>query len=292
MIRSMTGYGRSEAVVNGRLISAEIRSVNHRYFEFSARVPRRYGFLEEKLKSYLQTVIGRGKVEVAVSLEQPQNQPVHVKVDHSLADGYLCAIRELVQKYSLRDDVSALSLSKFPDVLTVEHDNEDEDAVWKDVLSVLQDALERFVAMRQREGERLRSDIEKKLNHILEMVSVIEERSPQTVREYREKLEAKVRALLEDRNIDEQRILTETAVFADKVAVDEETVRLRSHIEELRAMFDAQEAIGRKMDFIVQEMNREANTTGSKCQDVSITKLVVEIKSEIEKIREQVQNIE
>ena len=183
-------------------------------------------------------------------------------------------------------------MSKFPDVLTVEHDNEDEDAVWKDVLSVLQDALDRFVAMRQREGERLHADIEKKLNHILEMVSVIEDRSPQTVREYREKLEAKVRALLEDRNIDEQRILTETAIFADKVAVDEETVRLRSHIEELRAMFDAQEAIGRKMDFIVQEMNREANTTGSKCQDVSITKLVVEIKSEIEKIREQVQNIE
>lgn len=292
MVRSMTGYGRNEAVINGRLIGVEIRSVNHRYFDFTARVPRRYGFLEEKLKTYVQNVVARGKIEVYVSVESLQDDQVKVLVDHSLASGYFEAVREIAQKYSLSSELSALLLAKMPDVLIVDHGSENEDEVWQDVQTVLQSALDQFVAMRQREGDRLCVDVNQKLDHILELVAEVEKRSPETVKEYRERLEARIRTLLEDRNVDEQRLLTETAIFADKVAVDEETVRLRSHISELRGLFGAKEAIGRKMDFIVQEMNREANTTGSKCQDVAITRVVVEIKSEIEKIREQIQNIE
>ena len=292
VIRSMTGYGRAQGEVGGREILVEIKSVNHRYFEIASRVPRGYGFLEEKIKTYLQSRLARGKIDVYVALEAEEDSEAEVQVNHPLALGYINALKELAERYELRNDITVPMLSRFPDILTVRKKPEDEEAVWAAVKVKLDEALEGFLAMREREGARLRDDILSRCETILLLVGEIEKRSPETVNEYRQRLENKVRELLQSTNIDDQRILTETAIFADKIAVAEETVRLRSHISQLHTMLDGKEAIGRKLDFLVQEMNREANTIGSKATDSKIAYMVVDIKAEIEKIREQIQNIE
>ncbi len=292
MIRSMTGYGRHQASVNGMDITVEIKSVNHRYYEYSSRLPRTYGFLDDKLKSYLQGRIARGKVEVYVSIDTVDAPGSDVVVNYSLADSYVKALKDLSARYGLKDDVSAMSLTRFPDILTVRKAPEDEDAVWDAVRSVAEKALDAFVTMREREGARLKEDVLSRAATILQLVEQVEERSPQTVQAHMEKVQARMRELLDGAAVDEQRLLTEAALYADKIAVAEETVRLRSHIAQLEQMMESSEAIGRKLDFLVQEINREANTTGSKCQDVELARIVVEIKAEVEKIREQIQNIE
>ncbi|HIT52430.1 MAG TPA: YicC family protein [Candidatus Fimivicinus intestinavium] len=292
MIKSMTGYGRAEDLIDGMQIAVECKSVNHRYLEFSAKAPRNYGFLEEKLKRLVMQSLSRGKVECFVQLDLLEDTGVTVEVNRPLAEGYVAALRELVERYGVRDDISACALGRFSDVFSIHKAETDEAKIWSAVQAVAQRAVEACVQMREREGERLQADILSRADRILEDVAFIEARSPETVRLYREKLFARMQEVLADAKVDEQRILTEAAIYADKVAVDEETVRLRSHIGQLHAFFAAEEAIGRKMDFLVQEMNREANTIGSKAQDVEIARKVLDIKAEIEKIREQVQNIE
>ena len=292
MIKSMTGFGRAQETVDGMTVTVELKSVNHRYFEFTAKVPRTYGFLEEKLKSFLNARVSRGKMECYVSIENLEESDMEVVVNPSLAKGYVDALRTLSETFGLKEDYSAISIAKFPDVLTLRKAPADEEKIWNAVQKVTELAVERFVTMRETEGEKLRADILSKADTILEHVAFVESRSPQTVREYHEKLRQRMEELLENTQVDEQRLLTESAIFADKVAVDEETVRLRSHISQLREFLNADEPIGRKLDFLVQEMNRESNTIGSKAQDVEIAKRVIAIKAEVEKIREQVQNIE
>lgn len=292
MIKSMTGFGRAQETVDGMTVTVELKSVNHRYFEFTAKVPRTYGFLEEKLKSFLNARVSRGKMECYVSSENLEESDMEVIVNPSLAKGYVDALRTLSETFGLKEDYSAISIAKFPDVLTLRKAPADEEKIWNAVQKVTELAVERFVTMRETEGEKLRADILSKADTILEHVAFVESRSPQTVREYHEKLRQRMEELLENTQVDEQRLLTEAAIFADKVAVDEETVRLRSHISQLREFLNADEPIGRKLDFLVQEMNRESNTIGSKAQDVEIAKRVIAIKAEVEKIREQVQNIE
>ncbi|MBQ9083349.1 MAG: YicC family protein [Clostridia bacterium] len=292
MMRSMTGYGRIQQTVNGMDITIEIKSVNHRYYEFTSRITRGYGFLEEKIKSYLQTRICRGKVDVYVEVQQIDEVCAEVAINHSLAQGYVNALRELAQRYDVWDDLSASLLARYPDILTVHKAQESEDKIWETVRPVLREATDRFVAMREAEGARLTSDIESRMKTILTNVGKIEERSPRTVEEYKNRLVARINELIGQVQIDPQRILTEAAIFADRIAVAEETVRLRSHIAEMAEMMESNGGIGRKLDFIVQELNREANTIGSKAQDAEIAHLVIEMKGEIEKIREQVQNIE
>ena len=292
MIRSMTGYGRDQQLLHGRSITVEIRSVNHRYFEFSCRAPRGCAFLEDRLKRSLQSAISRGKVEVSLTLQTIESRHTSVAVDHALAGQYLTALRALGEEYSLPDDLTLSSVARLPDVFTLCRDEEDEEELAADVLSVLQNALDRFVAMREAEGERLRADVLSRVVTMEEHLSFVEERSPQTVMEYRARLTAKLTELLNGAVPDEARILTEAAIVADRLAVDEETVRLRSHFAQLRRIMESTEPVGRKLDFLVQEMNRETNTIGSKCSDTAIAGHVVEMKSEIEKIREQIQNIE
>ena len=292
MVKSMTGYGRCEETVGGRRITVELKSVNHKYFEFSPRVTRGYGFLEDKLKTYVQSRVARGKIDLFLSIETLEDADVIVSVNHSLAAGYIAALREITERYKLPDTVTVNSLSRYSDIFSVHKAPEDEEAIWAAVKTVLEKAVDAFIAMRETEGRRLYDDVMSRAAVILELVGKIEARSPETVKEYRERLEAKLREVLSDTLIDEQRILTEAAIFADKVAVAEETVRLRSHFEQLKALLNAEEPSGRKMDFLVQEMNRETNTIGSKASDSQIAYMVVDIKAEIEKIREQIQNIE
>ena len=292
MARSMTGFGRAQSETDTLFVSVELKSVNHRYFELYSRVPRTYGFLDEKIKTYLQGRVARGKIECNVTIEAMDSDDVVVKVNHSLAKAYVDALTDLSETYGLKSDISASTLTRFPDVLSVHKEEADEDAIWEAVKGVLEAATDNFIAMREREGLKLRDDICGRADAILEKVAFVESRSPETVREYNEKLKARIAELLGDTTVDEARLLQEAAIYADKVAVDEETVRLRSHIEQLKDMFSADEAIGRKMDFLVQEINREANTIGSKASDFEINKVVVDIKAEVEKIREQVQNIE
>lgn len=292
MIRSMTGYGRDQQLLHGRSITVEIRSVNHRYFEFSCRAPRGCAFLEDRLKRALQSAISRGKVEVSLTLQTVESRHTSVAVDHALAGQYLTALRALGEEYSLPDDLTLSVVARLPDVFTVCRDEEDEEELAADVLSVLQNALARFVAMRETEGERLRDDVLARLSVMEEHLSFVEERSPQTLAEYRARLTARLTELLNGAVPDENRILTEVGIIADRLAVDEETVRLRSHFAQLRKILESTEPVGRKLDFLVQEMNRETNTIGSKCSDTAIAGHVVEMKSEIEKIREQIQNIE
>ncbi len=294
MIRSMTGYGRSQAVVDTMNITVELKSVNHRYFEFNSRVPRNYGFLDEKLKSYIGSRVSRGKVECYVSVENLKDDEIEILVNHSLAKSYLNALKDLAEtnELNLRDDLAMSSLARYNDIFTVHKQEADEEKIWNAVKSVAETAVDKFIGMRETEGEKLKNDVLSRADLILEKVSVIEERSPETVKEYNDKLLARINEFLSDVQVDEQRILTECAIFADKVAVAEETVRLRSHIDQLRQFLESNEAVGRKTDFLVQEMNREANTIGSKAQDVTIARNVIDIKAEIEKIREQIQNIE
>lgn len=292
MIKSMTGYGKSEQTIDSLNVTVEIKSVNHRYFEFSARVPREYGFLEEKLKKYCNSLITRGKVECYVSVEDLEEREMEVNVNETLAAGYVKALKELSERFSLKDDISAVTLSRYPDVITLHKASEDEERIWNAVKTVAETAVSKFIEMRETEGSKLRGDILSRADYIIECVEFIEGRSPETVREYNEKLKQRMKELLGDAAVDEQRLLNEAAIYADKIAVDEETVRLRSHISQLREFMNSSEAIGRKLDFLVQEINREANTIGSKAQDVDIAKKVIAIKAEVEKIREQVQNIE
>lgn len=293
MIRSMTGYGRATGTFDGMDITLEIKSVNHRYFEFSSRVPRNYGFLDEKLKSFFQGKIARGKVECYLQIDTAGQQETVVKLNRSLAQGYINAYNELSEAFGIENDIKVSDMARVGDIFSVSKEPEDEEKICSDVLSVAEQALERFMDMRTAEGEKLRDDISSRLDFILEKVSFIEQRSPQTVKEYNDKLLARMREVLADVHVDEQRLLTEAAIYADKIAVAEETVRLRSHIDQFRKFFDENGgAIGRKMDFLVQEINREINTIGSKAQDIEIARCVVDVKAEIEKIREQVQNIE
>lgn len=292
MIKSMTGYGKSEQTIDSLNVTVEIKSVNHRYFEFSARVPREYGFLEEKLKKYCNSLITRGKVECYVSVEDLEEREMEVNVNETLAASYVKALKELSERFGLKDDISAVTLSRYPDVITLHKASEDEERIWNAVKTVAETAVSKFIEMRETEGSKLRGDILSRADYIIECVEFIEGRSPETVREYNEKLKQRMKELLGDAAVDEQRLLNEAAIYADKIAVDEETVRLRSHISQLREFMNSSEAIGRKLDFLVQEINREANTIGSKAQDVDIAKKVIAIKAEVEKIREQVQNIE
>ena len=292
MVMSMTGFGRAELSVGSRDIIVEIKSVNHRYFEFSCRTARGYSFLEDKLKKYVGERVSRGKVDMYVSVTENDDESVEVELNRPLAAGYIKAMRELAGEYKITEDVSVSVLSRISDIFQIHRQPADEDAVFSDVKVAVDAALEHFLAMRSAEGERLRDDILARADKILSIVSEIEERSPVTVKEYRDRLYTKLTEILSNNNIDEQRILTEAAIFADKVAVDEETVRLRSHIDQMRSFFNSGMPIGRKLDFIVQEMNREANTIGSKVTDSVLAHKVVDVKAEIEKIREQVQNIE
>ena len=294
MVKSMNGFGRCETEIHGRAITVEIKSVNHRYFEFSCRITRGYSFLEDKLKAFVNARVARGKIDMFVSVGAADDVPCEVAVNHSLVSGYLNAMKEISDTYGVPNDASVVALSRFPDVFTVNKAAVDEEQLTADVLTAADAALNSFVAMREAEGARMKADILGRAETILSIVSEIEERSPQTVKEYENRLLERIRQTLENLSVevDEQRILTEVAVFADKVAVAEETVRLRSHFEQLRAFLSLDQPVGRKIDFIIQEMNREANTIGSKVQDAVLAHKVVDIKSEIEKIREQVQNIE
>ncbi len=292
MIKSMTGYGRAIELVDGMNITVEIKSVNHRYFEFSSKLPRSYGFLDEKLKSFFMGKLTRGKMECYVQIETVEEPDTIISVNHPLVKGYLDAYNELAETYGLENDIKISSIARVSDIFSIRKQAADEDKIWAAVADVAQKALDGFVSMREREGARLKEDVLTRLQTIIDNVEFVEERSPETVKEYNEKLLTRLRELLNDAHIDEQRILTEAAIFADKIAVAEETVRLRSHISQMRSFLDANEAVGKKMDFLVQEMNREANTIGSKAQDVEIARRVVSIKAEIEKIREQIQNIE
>lgn len=292
MIKSMTGFGRARAEADGYFISVEIKSVNHRYFEFSSRIPRQYAFLDEKLKSYINSRVSRGKVECYVTIEALDTDTSDVAVNHTLARAYVKALKELSEEYSLKEDFGAGTISRFPEVLVVRKGEEDEEKLWESVKAVCSQALDKFIAMRKTEGEKMYNDIYSRGQYILEQVSYIEQRSPQTVKEYNEKLVERVHELIGDASLDEARIIQEVAIYADKVAVAEETVRLRSHIDQLNDFIKSDEPIGRKIDFLVQEINRETNTIGSKANDVDIARRVVDIKSEVEKIREQIQNIE
>ena len=292
MVRSMTGFGRAEQDFDGLNVTVEIKSVNHRYFEFSSRLPRSYQYLEEKLKNFCQGRIARGKVEVSVLIDDTRPGGTKVEINGEYCDSYLNALKTLKTCYDLKDDISVMTVARNPEVFKITKSDLDADLLTESVLSVASAAADAFVAMRETEGRRLKADVENRVGIILNRVELIEKRSPETVKIYREKIEQKMLELLGNVQVDEQRLLTETAIFADKVAVAEETVRLRSHMQQLCALMEDNEAIGRKLDFVVQEMNREANTIGSKAQDIEIARAVIDIKAEIEKIREQIQNIE
>ena len=295
MVKSMTGYGRAKAVCNGRSITVEVRSVNNRYLDFTAKMPRAYIFAEDAMKALVQKYVSRGKVDVFVTVENQGAEETVVTLNEPLVKSYLDALRHLMQLgggYISPEIGCAADVARLPDVLTVTKAEEDLEALSEDLCAVLEDALRAHTAMREKEGARLAEDIRRRLDAIEALTQLVEARSPQTVAEYREKLLSRMREVLQSTAIDESRILTEAAVFADKVAVDEETVRLRSHLSQLREMLESAVPVGRKLDFLIQEVNRESNTIGSKCSDLQIARDVVELKAEIEKIREQVQNIE
>ncbi len=291
-MKSMTGYGRARQVLHGRTVTVELRAVNHRYLDCTVKAPRQFGFLDDAVKKAAAARIARGKTEIYVSVETDEGGDLSVTVNHALAERYLAALRELSEKYGLRDDVTVMSLAKLPDVLGSERIEQDADELTQDVLTVFAEACDGFDQMREREGEKLAEDVRNRASVIETLVGEVEKRSPERVAEYRETLLARMREVLESTDIDETRIVTEAAIYADKTAVDEETVRLRSHLHQLDGMLNEEKPVGRKLDFLVQEMNREANTIGSKANDVEMAQTVVNIKSEIEKIREQIQNIE
>ena len=292
MVKSMTGYGRAREMRNGRDITVEVRSVNNRYLDCTVKMPRAYIFAEDRMKARVQQAISRGKVDVFVTIDASAADEAVVAVNEPLARGYYEALTRLKTMFSLPGEVTPEVLAKFPDVLAVTKAEEDVEAIAADICAVLDDALAAYNDMRAVEGEKLAADVAGRVTTIETVVGKVEERSPQTVAAYRQRLEAKMQEVLQSTTVDESRILTEAAIFADKIAVDEETVRLRSHIAQLRAMLASDEPVGRKLDFLIQEVNRESNTIGSKCNDVAIARDVVALKAEVEKIREQVQNIE
>ena len=288
----MTGYGRAIDTFEGRQITIEVRSVNNRYLDCAVKLPRGYTFAEDALKQQVKQFVTRGKVDVFVTINTLQSEDVVVTLNKPVLEGYLAAMQEIADNYDVRNDISVNSLSRLPEVFLLSKAEEDEDALLQALLAVEKSALEAYNAMRSTEGAALARDLRSKAENILALVAQVEQRSPVTVALYRERLETKMREVLESTTIDEGRILTEAAIFADKVAVDEETVRLRSHLAQLETMLESGEPIGRKLDFLMQEMNREANTIGSKGNDLEQAHTVVEIKAELEKIREQMQNIE
>ena len=292
MVKSMTGYGRAVQTVNGREFTVEIRSVNNRYLDCTVKLPRSFSFAEEAVKAAVKAAVSRGKVDVYISVRSETEADVQVTLNKPVVEGYLAAMRQMVADYGVKDDISVSTLSRMSDVFVVDKPKADEDQLKADLLSVVQMALQAYDAMRVTEGLALENDLRSRAATILELVKQVEELNPKTVSDYRKRLEEKMREVLENKSIDESRILTEAAIFADKVAVDEETVRLRSHLEQMDTMLAGSGGIGRKLDFLLQEMNREANTTGSKCSDVKVARIVVDIKAELEKIREQTQNIE
>ena len=292
MLNSMTGYGRGEAVLHQHTIVVELRSVNNRYLDCNVRIPRLYACAEEAVVAEIKGAVSRGKVDVNVTVDSSAADAVSVTLNQPVAAGYLKALREMGETFGLRDDVSVSLLSRFPDVFRVEKVPENLEQLTEDIREVTRMALKDYNAMRQREGEKLAEDLLSRLDQMEEYTSKVEARSPETVAAYRERLTNRIREVLEDKQIDESRILTEAAIFADKVAVAEETVRLRSHIAQFRDMIAKGGVIGRKLDFLIQEMNRETNTTGSKCNDLALSNIVVDMKAELEKIREQVQNVE
>ena len=292
MIRSMTGYGRAVQLLNGREITVELRSVNNRYLDCTVKLPRIFSFAEDPIRQYVKQRVARGKVDVYVSVNFEALSDVDIRVNRPVLEGYLAAMRSIAADYEVRDDISVCALSRLPDVFTVEKQQQDEEQAVQDLLSVTAQAIDAFTAMREREGEALANDLRSRADTILGLVEKIEARSPVTLAEYRERLTARMNEVLENTQIDEARILTEAAIYADRIAVDEETVRLRSHLAQLGTMLDTGGPIGRKLDFLMQEMNREINTVGSKSNDLEQAKTVVEVKAELEKIREQMQNIE
>ena len=292
MIKSMTGYGGAKGSVEGLEISVELKSVNNRYLDTSVRLPRSFLFAEDGIKAAVQRHISRGKVDVFVSVDSSAAGDMTVKINEPLLRGYMEAINSIANDYGLSNDMTAMSICRFPDVLSVEKKDMDAEAITAGIVAVAEDALKDFDAMRLREGEKLRDDVLSKLETIDSLVSTVEQESPKTLADYRARLESKMAEVLGSAGIDENRILAEAAIFADRIAVDEETVRLHSHMSQLKTMISGDSPTGRKIDFLIQEFNREANTIGSKCQNSSIAHVVVELKSEIEKIREQIQNIE
>ena len=292
MIKSMTGYGRAVAAVNGREFTVELRSVNNRYLDCTVKLPRSLSFAEDAVKQAVKASVSRGKVDVFISLKSESADDTTITLNKSVLEGYLAAMRQMVTEFEVRDDISVSTVSRLPEVFSVEKPQVDEEQLLKDLLSVVEQALAGYDAMRCTDGQALDADLRSRGNTILELVSQVEQGNAQTVIDYRTRLENKLREVLESTNIDESRILTEAAIFADKVAVDEETVRLRSHLAQMNEMLTTGGAVGRKLDFLLQEMNREANTIGPKCTDVRLARIVVDIKAELEKIREQTQNIE
>ena len=292
MIKSMTGYGRAVETVNGREFTVEIRSVNNRYLDCSVRLPRMLSFGEDAVKQAVKASVSRGKVDVFITVRSEAGDEVQVSINESVLKGYLTAMRRMVTEFEVNDDISVSTVSRLPDVFVLEKPQVDEEQLLSDLMAVVAKALESYDAMRCTEGEALDRDLRSRGQTILELVEKVEAGNGQTVIDYRARLEAKLREVLENTAIDESRILTEAAIFADKVAVDEETVRLRSHLKQMNSMLSGGGAVGRKLDFLLQEMNREANTIGSKCTDVALARIVVDIKAELEKIREQTQNIE
>ncbi len=292
MVKSMTGYGRAVETVNGREFTVEVRSVNNRYLDCTVKLPRMVSFAEETVKQAVKATISRGKVDVFISIRAEGAADVKVTLNTAMVEGYLAAMKQMAEHYPVQDDISVSLLSRMPEVFTVEKPEVDEEQLLSDLMSVVNKALQSYDAMRTTEGKALENDLRSRGNTILELVSQVEAGNGQTVSDYRTRLENKLREVLANTAIDESRILTEAAIFADKVAVDEETVRLRSHLEQMNNMLTTGGAIGRKLDFLLQEMNRESNTIGSKCSDVRLARIVVDIKAELEKIREQTQNIE
>lgn len=292
MIKSMTGYGRCEHIDESRKIVIDIRSVNHRYCDVSVKVPRSYAYLEEKIREYMSGEISRGKVEVFVYIENYTNEEKVVTLDNVLAENYYNVLKELKETYNLRNDIGLSDLSRFSDIFITRHQEEDKDKVWEMVSDCLKGAVEDFVSMRMREGERLKENLLERADAIKSLIAEIEKRTPEIVSEYEKRLRERMEELLGDLKVDEGRLLTEVGIMADRVCIDEELVRLKSHFVELTKILALSEPVGRKLDFLVQEINRETNTIGSKANDFGIAKNVVEIKSEIEKLREQIQNIE
>ena len=292
MIKSMTGYGRAVETVNGREFTVELRSVNNRYLDCSVRLPRILSFAEDAVKQAVKASISRGKVDVFITVRSEAGDEVQVTLNKSVLQSYLTAMHQMVDEFGVQDDISVSAVSRLPEVFIIEKPQVDEDQLMADLMSVVTKALEGYDAMRQTEGEALDRDLRSRGETILTLVSQVEAGNSKTVSDYRLRLEAKIKEVLANTAIDESRILTEAAIFADKVAVDEETVRLRSHLKQMNTMLTTGGAVGRKLDFLLQEMNREANTIGSKCTDVNLARIVVDIKAELEKIREQTQNIE
>ncbi len=292
VIKSMTGYGRAVETVNGREFTVELRSVNNRYLDCTVKLPRSLSFAEEAVKQAVKAAVSRGKVDVFITVKAETGDDTTISLNKTVLEGYLDAMRQMVSEYGVADDISVSAVSRLPEVFAVEKPEVDEEQLLADLMSVVAKALESYNAMRRTEGAALDADLRSRGNTILELVAQVEKGNAQTVVDYRARLYAKLQEVLANTSIDESRILTEAAIFADKVAVDEETVRLRSHLDQMNVMLTGGGAVGRKLDFLLQEMNREANTIGSKCTDVRLARIVVDIKAELEKIREQTQNIE